>query len=380
MAPSRRHVLRLAAGLPLSLGALSLVGCGKGPPDPVTRRAVGEQAFLRGARWLWKQQKRDGSFRSEVYGLMASGQSMTPFVLSCATDLPTDDFEFPRRKALAALEFIRTVTARSGAVGLSADVPDYPVYATSLSILAFARIRPRAFVDTTAPMVAWLRRQQLSAKNGWEGHPAHGGFPMGGHEPPSPPHLPHVDLSMTRAAVTALAALKVHDGDPAMVAARGFVERCRRPDGGYVYSPVHAALNKGQGDAGYGSATTDALSILVANRLPDEALQPHAEVLRAMHRVDRNPGIGEGPRAQYADAMRYYYRAGSARVFAWTGGPEGWADALVDALVEEQASDGSWRNDAPAQREDDPLVATALAVSALGWALRSWPRSARPRI
>ena len=42
-----------------------------------------------------------------------------------------------------------------------------------------------------------------------------------------------------------------------------------------------------------------------------------------------------------------------------------WANALADALLRRQQPDGSWVNDAEQVREDDPLVATPLAMAAL---------------
>jgi hypothetical protein len=42
-----------------------------------------------------------------------------------------------------------------------------------------------------------------------------------------------------------------------------------------------------------------------------------------------------------------------------------WAEALADELMKCQREDGSWVNSAGAQREDDPLVATSFAASAL---------------
>ena len=42
-----------------------------------------------------------------------------------------------------------------------------------------------------------------------------------------------------------------------------------------------------------------------------------------------------------------------------------WAQALADELMRRQGKQGSWTNPAGAQREDDPLVATSMAMSAL---------------
>jgi hypothetical protein len=43
----------------------------------------------------------------------------------------------------------------------------------------------------------------------------------------------------------------------------------------------------------------------------------------------------------------------------------GWAEKLARVLIARQQEDGSWRNTAVDLREDDPLVATPLAASAL---------------
>ncbi len=85
-----------------------------------------------------------------------------------------------------------------------------------------------------------------------------------------------------------------------------------------------------------------------------------------MHDPLRNPRLADGPMPAFASAMRYCYRATAAPVLARHGGPPGWRDALIDALVAEQATDGSWRNASPLQKEDCPVVATSLALLALG--------------
>ena len=47
--------------------------------------------------------------------------------------------------------------------------------------------------------------------------------------------------------------------------------------------------------------------------------------------------------------------------------PEGrdWRSDLIRAYTLEQASDGSFRNEGTLMKEDDPLIATALAIKAL---------------
>ena len=67
----------------------------------------------------------------------------------------------------------------------------------------------------------------------------------------------------------------------------------------------------------------------------------------------------------FATAMRGYYRAGAAAVFQRYGGPAGWQAALTEAVYAEQRPDGSWQNESPLQKENDPIVATAFAIQAL---------------
>jgi hypothetical protein len=43
-----------------------------------------------------------------------------------------------------------------------------------------------------------------------------------------------------------------------------------------------------------------------------------------------------------------------------------WAEELSREVIRRQRADGSWSNRSGASKEDDPLVATTLAVGALG--------------
>lgn len=341
----------------LQIGAAAALGACTGASDPVRERALGEDLFRRGARWLWKQQRKDGGFLAETWG-PARRASATALVLLCSSSLPRERFPYPRHAALRASDWILGQLGKSGALGLSG--PDAPVYTTATALHAFWRLRPPDFGDKSYPMLWWLRGQQLSAANGWGGHPAQGGFPVGGFDPHRPDPFsddaPPVDLALTRAVTEAMAAVGIHGRDPAMVQARGFAARCRRPDGTYATSPLQQASTD--------DATLDALRLHIACGLPHAELQAMAEPL---HRADAAP----------VAPTRFADWAGAARAFQHLGAPPGWADALIRALAEAQDSEGWWQSPAPDAHEDDPLIATALALSALGSALRSSPRPMR---
>lgn len=330
-------------------------------------------ALARAHTWLWAQQHSDGSFRSATYGLLRGGQSLTAFALSSL--LASPELVAPRAaRVLGAIAAMIAMRSENGALGLTATTADYPCYATGMLLSCLGAAKPAGWRALALPSVAWLRTQQFRAADGWAGHPAQGGWGMGGGTQRIPPHAGHVDLSMTRRVVEGLRAAGVPANDPALVECRDFVSRCQAPDGGFFYSPVELALNKGPRTAdglprGYGSATTDGLLCFLALRVhgsdAGSPLQRALRWLREHHRLDRNPGLQGGDLEPFATAMRGYYRAGAARCFANFGGSDGWRSALAHVVTAEQQPDGSFRNPSPLQREDDPIIATSFAIQAL---------------
>jgi prenyltransferase beta subunit len=225
----------------------------------------GGGAAERAAGWLWAQQRPDGSFRSEQYAVLRSGQAMTPFVLHAL--LAAGDHGAPG--VVRGLEFLRDSIDADGAIGYAdPELLEYPVYATSVAVLVLvqngdARDRPR--IDT---MARWLARQQCGEPRGFAPDaPAYGAFGFGalGLAPGNPGH---VDVTHTRFALQALAAAGRLDGK---VRERALVllARLQRNDGGFSFSPVVAEANKaGRDDDGsfraYATATCDGLMALSA--------------------------------------------------------------------------------------------------------------------
>ena len=127
--------------------------------------------------------------------------------------------------------------------------------------------------------------------------------------------------------------------------------------------------------ASYGSATADGLGALLAcGQRPDDA-RPAAALRWLGRHFDpaQHPGDYAVVREGERNAVYYYFCWSLARALRAAGveelaTPEGavrWADALAAELLNRQAEDGSWRNDALAQRENDPIVATSEACAAL---------------
>jgi hypothetical protein len=362
---SRRAVFPLLVG---SLGLACSVGPGCRGLGGGTSAA--HRALDAGISWLLAQQAASGAFHSTTYGLLKGGESLTPAVLLALLDAEPIT-TLPLQPALrVGLSFLATKTDSRGAIGLSGSAPDYPVYATAMAVRAASRAGLRGALPTFDRNVDWLTEQQLTAARGWTDHPARGGWPMGGTHLSVPGQAGHVDLSMTRRALQALAAT-----EPLKAAARadalGFVSSSQADGGGFVYSRPNPGLNKAGPSKGYGSATCDGLLALAALGIGDDdpRVKRGLRFLRKIHRPDRNPGLSGGSFAAFAVAMKGYYRAASAEVFARWGWPEGGAEGMVAAVLADQRPGGFWQSPDVLQKEDDPLISTAFALQALAGAL-----------
>lgn len=344
------------------LNALATAATTSGAIATGCSRRGGNEPLRKAAQYLWAQQSEDGGFHSATYGLLRSGQSLTPFVLVALLDAPDAASLNPRRGVDRALAFIKAKTDADGALGLMDDsAADYPNYATSLAILAMIKARSPGYEKTIEPMVAHLRAQQFSDANGWTPQDApYGGWGMGGSIR-RPPEAGHVDLSMTRYALEALRLSGVQASDAVMTRAVAYLERSQNPDGGFYFSPVNPEINKaGQSSEGgfksYGTATADGVLALRAAGVPDDdpRVAKALRWLRDHHRPDRAPGFDKGGSRPWESGLRFYYAHLISRV-------------LPQAPIElpPQAGDGSFRNPNNLVKEDDPLIATAFALYAL---------------
>jgi len=318
--------------------------------------------LARAAAYLWSQQAGDGGFHSATYGLLRSGQSLTPFALDVLLDVPEAVFSRPAGAVERTLAFIRKNTNKDGALGMMDDAAaDYPNYATALAVAALVKARPEGLDKELKPMIAYLRAQQFSEDNGWKpGDPAYGGWGMGGpvHKPP---FAGHVDLSMTRSVLEALRASGIAASDPAITRSLVYLKRSQNPDGGFYFSAVNAEINKaGEADGNflsYGTATADGLLALRAAGVPasDKRIADAAAWLKDHHRQDSVPGFAEdSPRKSWSSGLRFYYAGVVSRA-----APE------LPVMLPQQNQDGSFRNSNNLVKEDDPLIATPFAILAL---------------
>lgn len=321
----------------------ALLGCRRGPGDVAAVRAATE--------FLESEQHDDGAWRSRTYGLLSGGGSLTALVT--ATLARVDPEAESVERGLAYLDGRR----EAGQLGLvDAGMPDYPVFTHALAVKACATAG-----QVRARDLKFLLSRQFAEAAGWsEASAPYGAWGMGAAVHP-PPEAGHVDLSMTRHALEALRAGGIPAGAPVMERARIFVQRLQHADGGFHFSTVVPEANKaGRADgewASYGTAVADGIRSLEALGLPSDASRAW---LIGHHRAGVVAGFENHPDSRWKDGLWFYYAASAAPFLA----PPQQEELRAD-LVARQRPDGSWANPEKLVKEDDPLIATPLAVEAL---------------
>ncbi|MCH8259555.1 MAG: terpene cyclase/mutase family protein [Planctomycetes bacterium] len=372
------------------------------PYETADLRARIDEANAAAVGFLLSKQSADGAWRSETYGALTDGITLTPPVMKTLMFGPPSD------EALAAIqraaEYLRSWVNDDGTIELQGRAPDFPVYSASLSVIALSRLPMEGFVGARDAWLSFLREHQLTEPLGWDRVDlAFGGWGYSVF----PPHKPQgtaaerppfdADLSSTLFAIGALRLAGVWVDDPSIENALVFVKRCQNynemggpvdsqfDDGGFFFTPTNDLQNKA-GSAGtdregrlryhsYGTATADGIRALLRCGLqPDD---PRVEAARRWledhFSTTTVPGVFEPMREQDRDAAYYYYCWSVSHAFRQltittirqNGRSVNWADDLAKELLRRQRDDGSWANHHSFVKEDDPLIGTTLAAAAL---------------
>lgn len=386
----------------LSIAVFSILAITSCEQEPGNLHSQIDKANAAAVNYLLSKQSEDGAWRSETYGTLKDGITLTPPILKALTYSPPN---FETTKAIKrAAQYLRSWVSGDGTIELEGRVPDFPVYSASLSLIALNRIPSMQKLNTTNAWKALLSEHQLTERLGWNNDDlAFGGWGYSIYPPKRPSDYPNSrppfdsDLSSTLFAIGALCLTGAEVDDPAIVNALVFVKRCQNfsegeesedstfDDGGFFLTPTNDLQNKA-GSAGsdgfgniryysYGSATADGIRALLRCGLPAD----HPRVVAALNWLEvnfsttTNPGTFEPIREPDRDAAYYYYCWSISHAFRQLGlltiKQDGqslkWAKLLANELLSRQCEDGSWASSYSFVKEDDPLIATTLAAATL---------------
>lgn len=357
------------------------------------------------AQWLWDQQAADGGWHSTTYGLLRSGQAYTPFVLHALLQVPVETCPRPEGGVERGLAFLRANINSEGVLGLSdPDILEYPNYSTSYALRCFVLAGHGDDRALIVKMREYLISQQFCEEIGFEAQsPAYGGWGFGGRREPGEPG--HMDLAHTRRVLQALVDsarfLDLPPGHDTQVLNRAacFLRLAQRHpeesrphplppgqptaervpfDGGFYFSPVVLAANKGRLEPAseahsayhrsYATATCDGLLALLAAGVSreDERVVAAAEWLRVHSDLTYPAGIPTAHPEPWGAALRFYHLSVRGEVAAALDAGGTCRPAIVTNLAALQLPRGEFRNaHSDLMKEDDPLLATTLAVIAL---------------
>jgi hypothetical protein len=379
-------------GIAVAIGLL-IIAAGCRPR--LTRDVVIERAVS----FLWSQQRNDGAWPSATHGIVGGGTAWTPFILQTLADVPESSIGSFRGDAAgfaSGLDFIRRSVDRDGAVGrfnpVEPDFPalEYPNYATSYALRALQELGTEADSTLIARMTSYLLSQQWDEARGvGPEHPAYGAWGFG-EVALSVGDVGHVDLSHTRRVLEALPAdatearakavrflglLQKSNSDEREIL--GSPQNSVAADGGFYASPIVDGTNKGgieidqNGRAffrSYATATCDGILALIAAGVDptDERITAALKWLSDHPELERVPGIPPAEDGNWEDVMFYYHLAVRSTVLAALQPNSPDLQRIETMIMTNQARDGSFSNPRGApNKEDDPLLATTLALIAL---------------
>ncbi|MBI3269450.1 MAG: hypothetical protein HYZ53_10555 [Planctomycetes bacterium] len=366
-----------------------------------------EEALRTGAGWLATQQTPSGgwphAFGNEAGQAAGPEVVMTSFVLGSLTALPPSLRDDARLGLLPALErgvtFLLARQGPDGALGDADEKLTHKNYSTALAAVALATLDRTKYAEPLARMSAYLAKAQLAEDQGFHEFD----WPYGGwnYYDAVGPYATRADLSITSYVAEALAGLlpKEHPAWPKLALYLRRVQNwpdenatpTEQDDGGFYFTPRNSKAGSVQVTASklrfasYGSMTCDGLRTLLA-------LDPSPDSTRALvalnwlkrhYTLDANPGFSDRPlpqepagepRIAFDRGIYFYYLHSLAKALLAVGRekldtPDGqahyWAGELALRLIALQRLDRTWKNASNVMNEDDPLLATGLAVRTL---------------
>jgi hypothetical protein len=363
-----------------------------------------DAAIAKATRYFIDKQSSDGAWRSETYGALRNGPALTSYVLSGLFFMP-QGAEPALKSYRDGVAYLMDMVNEDGTIDTGPHGINYLVYtAASASRVVVLENRSAENLAAQGAWLAHLRQHHLGSALGWiPKDPEFGGWGFSLDIPRKPPpgtaKSPMVksNLTATLFGIGALRSARVPPDDPIWADVLMFVKKCQNfsedsaqsdpdhDDGGFYFAPDDPLENKA-GEAGtdrhgrarfysYGSMTADGVRALLQCGLPPG----HPRVQAALNWLERNftakehPGTFDEGREVLRGATYFYYLWSVSHAFSRLAivevetkhGHVKWAEAMADELLARQRDDGTWLNPYTDAKEDDPLVTTPWAASAL---------------
>jgi hypothetical protein len=317
------------------------------------------------------------------------GAAITSLVLYALSHVPAEarPEQFGRRTACAAGYLLGGVE-KKGYVVRADGTPDYPTYATALTLVALRGLEHDVAAEDREKMIRYLLAAQLTDERGFPAeHSHHGGWDMLG-DVAARGVTTGTNISVTSYVLEALGserrflegknAALAEEIDAALARGEKWLARCRDvASGGYFFHPDRPdPMNKAgwedeqhQQPRPYGTATGDALRALLSCgvKLDDRRAAAALAWLEKHGELKMVPGFEQVKELGWQDGLVFYYYATLGKLLAALPAdklakhPQGLAKTVLDL----RHADGRWQNTSGAMREDDPIVATALAIVAI---------------
>jgi hypothetical protein len=332
--------------------------------------------------WLFAQQGKDGGWHSVAYGSQRVGASDTALILYALSHDPRLIPKFRRKDVDRAFAFLRRGVAKKGFVVAPDGTLDYPLYSTATTLIAMRRLqfRTKPQAGERRKLVDFLINEQLTERKGFKtANPDYGGWDLlAGSGARGVTSGTNVSVSSF-----VLEALQDETGAAAKRAkklAAKWAAGCQNfpGDGGFYFHPQKSHLGnkalwtdkEGKHPRSYGTATCDGLHCFLSCRVPksDKRLQSGLGWLKGHRSVKVVPGFEDAPKSLgWKEGLRYYYACRLAPLLPLLDAKDaaGRRSELMAVLLKAQRKDGSWKSESARMREDDPLIATCFAISAL---------------
>jgi prenyltransferase/squalene oxidase-like repeat protein len=342
------------------------------------------RSLVKATEFIVSQQGRDGGWHSQTYGQLKDGAGVTALAINAISFLPRDLRQTLGRQIDRGLAFFEQGLAKRKTIASPDGTLDYPTYAAAMWLVSRQRLGKPAPAAQTAVVRDYLLSAQVVEDRGFApDHPQYGGWDFLGQED-AQGITTGTNISVTAQVLSAIAADQAADKRAATAVQRAkvWVLRCQQPDGGFCFTTEPMSLNNKAGfldeqrlqPRSYGTATCDGILALLATGM-DGASEPVRKAvawLTERKSLELVPGFEDlPPELGWQRGLRFYYYASLARVLPLIVDPERTArrEALAKLLVAAGKTDGSFVNDSDRMRENDPLIATSLAISAFSLCL-----------